>query len=443
MKTFRQYLIPSIIAQVFMSCYAIIDGIFIGYKMNDLGLAAINLAWPITAFIQGVGFALGISAGIYISRIRGLGEKMKIKRLKTSILLILLIASIVLGFLFFFLKRPILILFQAKNETLDAADKYITIILFGSIFQLLGCALGPIIKNDGYVKSSMCASLLATLVNFILDYFFIVRFEFGLEGAAVASVIGQGVAFLICLIPYVKQMKGIYLDKEFFREIFLGAMAPFILNYSYSIIIILTNALAENYSGDEAVAAYTVLSYMLYVINALAQGTSDAIQPLFSYNSIQKNYKLNRKYLYKCFIISFILVSIFSLAFFLLRDPIARLYGLSQLACDIFNFACIFYIFGFIIISFSKVICSYLYSINKKLLANILVLAEPILLTPIAYFIFVNCMGLLGLWISFLVIQALLGIMAFYFYYVSRREENGWIFGSRQRKIDDQSNGLS
>jgi Na+-driven multidrug efflux pump len=127
----------------------------------------------------------------------------------------------------------------------------------------------------------------------------------------------------------------------------------------------------------------------------------------------------------------------------LLREPIARLYGLSTLAGDIFNLACIFYIFGFIIISFSKVICSYLYSINKKLLANILVLVEPILLTPIVYFIFVNCIGLLGLWISFLVIQALLGLMAFYFYYVSRREENGWIFGSRQRKIDDQSNGLS
>lgn len=432
MKSFRQYLIPSIIAQVFLSCYAIVDGIFIGYRMNDLGLAAINIAWPITAFIQGVGFAIGISAGIYISRLKGLGEEEKIKKLKSAILVYLLGISILLGILFFALKTPILILFKAEGETLDAANRYITIILYGSIFQLMGCGMAPLIKNSGHVRTAMVASLLATLTNLILDYLLIFLFEFGLEGAAVASVIAQAVSFLICFIPYVREMKGILFDKESLKEIFLGMLAPFILNYSYSIIIILTNALCEAYSGDAAVAAYTVLSYLLYVVSAIAQGTSDAIQPLFSYHSSKEEYKIIHKYFYKCLIISFSLVMLFSVIFYFTKNPIAILYGLSNDGMNIYNEALLFYLFGFIFVSFNKVTCSYLYSINKKLLANILVLSEPLILTPALYFIFVSQVGLIGLWISFLVIQAILACLSFAFYFISRRGFNGRAIDSRQ-----------
>ena len=431
MKSFRQYLIPSIIAQVFLSCYAIVDGIFIGYRMNDLGLAAINLAWPITAFIQGVGFALGISAGIYISRLKGLGEEERIKKLKSSILVYLFTVAIILGITFFFLKTPILRLFNAEGETLDAANRYITIILYGSIFQVMGCGMAPLIKNSGHVRIAMAASLLATLTNLILDYFLIFQFEFGLEGAAVASVIAQGVSFLICFIPYVKEMKGILFDKESLKEIFLGMLAPFILNYSYSIIIILTNALCEAYNGDAAVAAYTVLSYMLYVVSAIAQGTSDAIQPLFSYHSSKGESKIIYKYLYKCLIISLVLVLIFSVIFYFTKNPIGILYGLSNDGMNIYNEAILFYLFGFIFVAFSKVICSYLYSINSKILANILVLSEPFILTPLLYFIFVSNIGLIGLWISFLVIQFILVILAFIFYILSRRGFNGRTIDSR------------
>ena len=405
-----------------MSCYAIVDGIFIGFRMNDVGLAAINIAWPITAFIQCVGFSIGISSGIYISRLKGLGEEEKIKRIKASIFVFLVCVSILLGLLFYFLKMPILTLFQAKGDTLVAADKYITIILYGSLFQLLGCAMNPLIKNSGHVKIAMASSLIATSVNFILDYLLIFVFDYGLEGAAVASVIGQATSFVICFIPYLKEMKGFYIDKESIKNITLGMIAPFVLNYSYSVIIILTNALCEAYNGDAACAAYTVLSYMLYVINAGAQGTSDAIQPLFSYHSAKKEYKIIYKYLYKCLIVSLILTLGFGLLFYLLRNPISNLYGLSNDAKDIFNNALIYYLFGFILISFSKVICSYLYSINQKILANILVLVEPLLLTPIFYFSLISSLGVLGLWVSFLLIQAMLALLSLLFYYLSRRK---------------------
>ena len=330
MKTFKQYLIPSLIANLFMSTYVIIDGIFIGYNLNDLGLAAINIAWPITAILQSLGLALGISGGIYLSRKKALGEDEYNLRVKSTILIYILSISILLGVILFLLREPLLILFQAKGETLDYAKRYITIILYGSVFQMLGLAIIPLNKNIGYVKLSMIASISSTLVNFFLDFLFIVVLKYGLEGAATASVLGAFSCFLIGIIPYLRHIKKPIFNKEVTKELFLGALAPFILNYSYSILIIITNALTITYGGNEACAAYTVLSYLLYVINALATGTSDSIQPLFSYNNERNDYDRNKKLLLQTLGIAFLLVSLFDISFLFLKENITILYGLSE-----------------------------------------------------------------------------------------------------------------
>ena len=415
-----------------MSAYAIVDGIFIGYRLNDIGLAAINLAWPITAFLQSIGFAFGISSGIYITRLIGKGDLDKASKLKRSIVIYLLSMAIFFGGLFYIFKRPILELFQASGKTLEAADEYITIILYGSIFQMMGCAMIPLMKNYGHVKIAMASSLVATFVNFTLDYLMIFKFNYGLKGAAVASVIAQVVSFFVCFIPYIKDSKGIIFDKESIKELFIGSLAPFILSYSYSVIIILTNALCEKYGGDACVAAYTVLSYLLYVVNAASQGTGDAIQPLFSYHSELKEYKTNYKNLRKCIIISMSFTVFALIIFYIFRRQIGILYGLSDDAKKLYMVGLIYYSIGFIFISVSKVICSYLYSVNKKILANILVISEPLVFTPLGFLIFILIFNINGIWIGFTFTQVSLSILAIIFYFVSRRDDHERIFDSRQ-----------
>ena len=434
MKSFKQYLIPSLIASLFMSTYAIIDGIFIGYNLNDIGLAAINIAWPITAILQSIGFAMGISAGIYLSRLDAQG-KIDIKnKMRLTILIYISITALIIGSLLFIFRNQLLILFKASGTTLDYANNYITIILYGSIFQVLGAAIIPLNKNLGHIKLSMIASLSSTLVNFVMDFLFIVVFKLGLEGAAIASLLGAFSCFIIGFIPYILECRGIYFSKEGFKEIFLGFFAPFILNYSYSVLIIITNALCMKYGNEEAVASYTVLSYLLYVINALASGSAEAIQPLFSYTMETKDYKRCFRLLINTISISFILVSLFIGIFLILKENIARLYGLSDLAIDIYNNAFTYYIIGFIFISLSKVICAYLYSINKKIIANIFVLLEPLVLTPLFYLLFIKMFNLTGLWIAFMVVQIILSISLTLLMIHFWRNKNGRLFDNQQTK---------
>lgn len=423
MKSFYRYLIPSVIASIFMSAYAIVDGMFIGGKLHDVGLSAINLAWPITALLQAIGTSIGISSGIYISKLNALGDEEKSNKISSTTILIIFIFSIVLGLALFFLSKEILILFGAKGFTLEYANDYLKIIIIGSSFQMLGSGLIPLLKNKNKVKTAMGASLTSIFVNFILDYIFIYIFSWELKGAALASVIAQFASFLVCIIPFINKFRGITFDLFDYKNIFLGALAPFVLNYSYSFIIIITNSLCLKYGNDEAVAAYTLLSYLLYVVNATGQGVADAIQPLFSYHYTKKEYKICHKMLYKCFIISFSLIFIFVIMFFLLRHQLEYLYGLSLNASSYYEFGLYFYMIGFLLVSVFKVFCSYYYSIDNKKFANLLTILEPIVVTPLIYLIVCPILKLNGIWVSFFIIQTVMLTIAICFYFITLKKE--------------------
>lgn len=425
MKSFYRYLIPSVIASIFMSAYAIVDGMFIGGKLHDTGLSAINLAWPITSFLQAIGTSIGISGGIYISKLNALDDESKSNKISLTTILIILFFSIILGFVLFVLSKNILILFGAKGTTLEYANDYLRIIIIGATFQMLGSGLIPLLKNKKRVKMAMAASLTSIFVNFILDYIFIYIFSWDLKGAALASVIAQVTSFFVCIIPFAKKFGGVTRDISDYKTIFLGALAPFVLNYSYAVIIIITNSLCLKCGNDEAVAAYTLLSYLLYVVCATSQGVADAIQPLFSYHYTKKEYRICHKMLYKCFIISFLLILVFVIIFYLLRHQLEKLYGLSINASGYYEFGLYFYMIGFLLVSFFKVYCSYFYSIDNKKIANFLTILEPIVVTPLIYLIVCPFLKLNGIWISFLIIQALMLIISICFYIaVLKKEKN-------------------
>lgn len=415
MKSFSRYLVPSIITTLILSCYAIVDGIFIGQSVGDSGLSAINLAWPITGLIQCVGTGLGLSGGILISYYKGLNQIDKSNKLKLTTIILIAIIGVLLGSLLLIFAIPILRLFQAEGELLDLSYEYIRVILIGSVFQMLGVGLVPLLKNSGKTIIALIASLVSIFINLLFDYIFIMVLNYGLWGAALASVMAQASAFLICFIAYFKELKGIDFKLTTIKEIFLGSIAPIILNYSYSIAIIITNACLLLVSDNESVAAYTLLSYLLYVAGALSLGVGDAIQPLFSFNYAKGDNKSNFRYLKKCYIIAFILTVVVSLILFLIRYPLSDLYNLGEKAMSYFNAGLIPYLLGFLFIPFIKVSSSYLYSIEKKSLANLLVLLEPVIFTPLIYSILIPIFRVNGIWYGYLVIQLIVVVFAIIF----------------------------
>ena len=423
-KSFKNYLIPSLVATVFLATYVIFDGIFIGVKLSDLGLSAINIGWPVVAIIHSMGIGLGISAGIYISRKNGEGKFDEANKAKLTSIIILLALGIIFTTLIYFLKKPLIYLFGADDQVYPYADEYLTTyILFGGILFTIGPALIPLLKNSGKSKMAMIASISSVVINFTLDYVFIILLDMGLKGAALASILGQLSCVIIALFSYYKEFDGVSLNKQFIKRFFIGGIAPYVLNFSYDIILIITNRVCGYFNGNEAIATYALLTYALYVVNAICQGVGDGIQPLFSYYSGKNDNKMVKKLFIKSIIVSFIINSIFITLFIIFRYEIAKLFNLSDTGLNIFKYASIFYGISFFMISISKVIAAYFYSINKNLYANIMTIIEPFILTPICYLLCIP-FGIDAIWWSYLIIQSVLLVLSIFLYIKS--EMKSW-----------------
>lgn len=420
-KSYRSYLLPSLIATVFLTTYVIFDGIFIGIKLSDLGLSAINIGWPVVAILHSLGIGLGISAGIYISIKYGEGKIDEANKAKLTSIIILFVLSILLSIILFIFKKPLLYLFGADDIVYPYADEYLTnYLLFGGIVYVLGPALIQLLKNSGKARIAMIASISAIIINFTLDYLFIIQLDMGLKGASLASVSGQAVACIISFIAYFKELKGVSFNKQFIKRFFLGGLAPYVLNFSYDIILVITNRVCGYFNGNEAIATYALLTYVLYVVNSICQGVGDGIQPMFSYYVGKKDYKYLKKLLIKSLIISFIINSIIIILFLIFKKELAALFNLSNGSLNIFLYAAPFYAISFFMISISKVIASYFYSINKSLYANIMTIVEPFVLTPLLYLLCIP-FGINALWWSYLIIQSILFIISIILYIKSER----------------------
>jgi len=421
-KSYKSYLIPSLIATLFLSTYVILDGFFIGYKLSDLGLSAINIGWPVIAIIHTLGIALGISSGIYISRNNALGRKDLANKAKLTAFLIALALAIIFSILIYILKKPLLYAFGADDIVYPYAEEYLTYyIIYGGIVFVLGPLLIQLLKNSGKSKIAMISSIVSVLLNLILDYIFIIKLDMGLKGAAFASVIGQASSFLISFIFYFKEFNGISFNKRFIKELFIASIAPYVLYFSYDIILIITNRVAGYYNGNEAIATYALLTYVLYIINAISQGIGDGIQPLFSYYSAKNDKMRLRHDLYKSILIALIINVSIVILFLIFKNEIATLYNLSDTGKNIFMYASIFYAISFILITVSKILSSYFYSTNKIIFANIIVISEPLIFTPICYLLCIP-FGFNALWWSYLIIQSLVLILSIVLYLKTERK---------------------
>ncbi len=408
-KGMLSYILPSLIASLFLGLYVLVDGAFIGSKMGDIGLSAINIAWPITAFIQTIGLAIGISGGIQMSIHEGKNDKLAAKRAFDSTIFILGLSGIIFTIVISIFAKPILMLFGAREDLLFYGYRYLIVMALGSLFQVYAGGLIPLIKNIGKTKKAMIISISATIINFILDYLLIFVFEFDLLGAAIGSIISQA---FIAVASYIVLKPRLVWKNILYKSIFKGSLAPFALNYAYSVIIILNNTVCLIYGGESAIAAYTLFSYLLYIIQSSASGSGDGVQPLVSYYYGKKDYENLKSLYYKTLVLGFIFSSLINFLFLLLKEQIPILYNLSSQGLYYYNLGFYFYFISFFLLIITRINSCFLYSSNNIKGANLITMLEPLVLTPIFLIGMALIWKMNGIFSSYLVIQVILLIIS-------------------------------
>ena len=198
-RIFFQYVIPSVLSFALSGVYAIVDGFFIGNSIGDLGLSAVNVAYPVVGVIQALGTGIGMGGAIYYSIYKAEKKEEQAKNFIAGALWVLIISSVLATILAFLLNSTLLRLLGAGGELLALGKEYIAVIALGASTQVIGTGLVPFIRNQGGSFYAMVSMIAGFVSNIILDYLFVWRLGQGVPGAAWATVIGQGVTMLTAL----------------------------------------------------------------------------------------------------------------------------------------------------------------------------------------------------------------------------------------------------
>lgn len=286
-----RYSLPAIIAMTAASLYNLVDSVFIGQGVGALALAGLTVAKPFMDICAAFGSLVGVGAGALVAI--KLGEKNNESAAKVlgNVIVINVILSLVVMLVGIIFLDPILIAFGASDETLSYAHDYMLVILLGNVPTHLYFGLNCVLRSSGHPYRAMTATIVAVLLNIILDPVFIFVFGWGVRGAAIATVISQCTAVTWQFTLFMKKdellhfHRGIWkLDHRITLDMFAIGLSPFLMNLAHCLVVVILNNQLKNYGGDMAIAAYGVINRYTFVFCMIVMGLNQGMQPIAGYN---------------------------------------------------------------------------------------------------------------------------------------------------------------
>lgn len=414
-KKFFAHVLPAMLAFAFSGLYTIVDGFFIGRSIGDAGLAAVNIAFPLTALIQAVGTGIGMGGAVQISVCRGKNDARGEERYLSGTLVLLAASGVCLTAALVILGRPVLASLGAQGDVLEAALSYLNVIALGTLCQLCATGFTPLLRNCGASMRAMFAMIAGFAVNIALDALFVRVLHYGMAGAAWATVAGQAVTVVPCALFLLKKARAIPVESWRPRgrtaaAILRVAVSPFGLTMSPNVILMLMNKSAVIYGGETAVAAYAVVSYVTAVIQLLLQGVGDGSQPLISFYLGMDQLLLAKKVRGLAFAFSGGVALLNMAALYALCPHIPGFFGASSDASPIAAGALPIFLLGFPFIAFCRTAASYFYAVRSNALAYVMVYGEPLLLSVLLALFLPKALGLSGVWLSVPLAQMFLAL---------------------------------
>ena len=290
--------LPTVAAQLINMLYNIVDRIYIGHMPGNgsLALTGVGICMPIIMFVSA--FAALISGGgsPRASIAMGRGDNDSAEAIMGGCFSLQTIVSFAMTALLLLFGRPMLLAFGASENTIAYAADYLSIYALGTAFVQLTLGMNAYITAQGFAKISMLTVLIGAMLNILLDPLFIFAFGMGVRGAALATILSQGVSCAWVLRFLCSKKSLIRLKRQHLRVapkvvlpcIALG-LSPFVMQASESIISVCFNSSLLKYGGDVAVGAMTILTSVMQFAMLPMQGIAQGAQPITSFNYGARN----------------------------------------------------------------------------------------------------------------------------------------------------------
>lgn len=291
--------VPLTLAQLVQLLYNVVDRIYIGHLPGEgnMALTGVGLTFPVITLIAAFTALFGSGGTPLFSMARGEKNREKAEKILGTSFFLLLVSSVILMILLYFTMKPVLFLFGASETSYYYGALYLRIYLIGTVFSMVSTGLNGYINAQGFPGTGMLTTVIGAVLNLVLDPLFIFALHMGVAGAAVATVISQGVSMTWVLMFFrsEKALERIKREYVVFRKeiaskiVGLGA-AGFIMQGTNAVVQIVCNATLQQYGGDLYVGIMTILNSVREVLSLTVSGIASGAQPVLGFNYGARKY---------------------------------------------------------------------------------------------------------------------------------------------------------
>ncbi|WP_301109354.1 MATE family efflux transporter [Sporosarcina sp.] len=405
-RIFLRYLIPSTVGMLLMAINIVADGIMVGNRLGAEALAGVGIAAPVYTIFFAISLWIGVGAATKYSMAMGAKDVRKAREIFTHAIFSIAFFTLLLGLTAFIFRNSLAYALGANTETFPYVSDYLLVILlFGFIFTVEN-TFSIFVRNDGAPNLSMIGLIVTSVVNIILNYIFLFVLDFGVSGAAIATIIASFLGMLVLTTHFFKKTNNLKLirfsfNKKLFTAIIIIGFPSFLSELGISVFTISHNIAFERMAGTEGVAAFAILNYVHSVMLMLFLGMGGAIQPLISYYHGARNLQRQRETMKK----AMLTVVLAGAAFFLIGQfaagPIVSIFGeFPQDVRDLASTGINLFFIAYLFTGTNFVMMTYYQSVGNVRMATWITASREIIVMLIFLLILPRLFGLNGIWLA-------------------------------------------
>jgi len=290
-KLLLKFSIPAIVGMLVNALYNFVDMVFIGQGVGPLGIAGVRIGFPLMVIGMAFSMLIGIGGNSLVSIRLGQKRKEEAELILGNSLICMIIIAVILTAMGLIYMEPLLRIFGASEEVMPYAKGYFRIIIYGTVFLMLEMGMNNFIRGEGNPKVAMMTMLIGAILNTILDPIFIFVFGWGIEGAALATILSMAVSAVWVMYYFLFgnsllkiRKSNLKIRPRIIKSIVTIGLSPFAMQLAASAVVIFMNKGLSQYGGDIAVSAMGIINNVASLFVMVVFGINQGAQPIIGFN---------------------------------------------------------------------------------------------------------------------------------------------------------------
>ncbi|GAA6810916.1 HP1184 family multidrug efflux MATE transporter [Helicobacter pylori] len=419
-KLFFYYFIPLAFSMISLSTYSMIDGMFVGKKLGKEAIAAVNIAWPIFPALVAYELLFGFGAASIVGYFLGQNKTHRARLVFSSVFYFVAISVFILSMALLPFSETIARLFGSNDALLSMSKRYIEIILMGAVFMVLHPLADVFVVNDKRPILAMVAMLIGSLANIFFNYLFIFVLEVGVQGSAIATVIGHAIGVLVLMQHFWFKKGQLYFIKRFSLSSVISSAKSGVpqstAEFSASIMILLFNTAIMHTAGERFVSMYGIVMYNAIIFFTTLFAISQGIQPIASFSYGARNLERVKEVFVFGLKVAFCIGIVFYGVYYFLDEFLIKLYLQPSEQDPLFmqetKRAMNIYYVGYVFLGMTLLCAVFFQSIQCAKSSFIITISHTLGFMVILLPILSHFYGINGVWVTYPIAQFLAFLVA-------------------------------